>query len=258
MQIREDRWLTTIFEYPVFSIHSEQMPERAAETSRPHEVIKDHAGGRTSAMYYAKVDANRIELVRDLSLAGLYVVDVNVTFKIDTGALWVGEGVATKKYEIREIVPADYEETLEIAASCFRYSRFHLDPLVPIAIANRIKREWIKNYINRSRGERLFVAMAEDHPVGFLAVINVETEGARVCVIDLIGVAPRYQGKGVGAALTAFFVRHYREKFGSLQVGTQVANTPSVRLYQKLGFFISKAQYVMHGHFGVHRTAFDR
>ena len=33
-----------------------------------------------------------------------------------------------------------------------------------------------------------------------------------------------------------------------LRVGTQAANTPSVRLYESLGFRLSQAQFVLHHH----------
>jgi ribosomal protein S18 acetylase RimI-like enzyme len=139
-------------------------------------------------------------------------------------------------------------ETLEIARSCFRYSRFHLD-LVSPSIANQIKHDWIQNYIRHQRGERLFVALLGGRPAGFLAVIATEMDNRRVCTIDLIGVSRNFQRRGIGQALTAFFIRHYRERAECLQVGTQAANIPSMRLYQKLGFYISQTQYVMHGHF---------
>jgi len=53
---------------------------------------------------------------------------------------------------------------LDIAESAFVYSRFHLDPLVPKELANRVKREWIANYVRRQRGERLLVAEVDGNP----------------------------------------------------------------------------------------------
>jgi len=149
---------------------------------------------------------------------------------------------------IREIELADHEETLRIAGSCFQYSRFHLDPLVSLPVANQIKHDWILNYIRQQRGERLFVALMGEKPVGFLAVIAAEMNRERTYTIDLIGVSGDFQKRGIGQALTAFFIQHYGERSDRLQVGTQAANIPSMRLYQKLGFQISQTQYVMHGH----------
>jgi hypothetical protein len=47
--------------------------------------------------------------------------------------------------------------------------------------------------------------------------------------------------------MTAAFVEHYRGR-GALLVGTQVANIPSVRLYERMGFSLSSSQYVLHLH----------
>ena len=128
------------------------------------------------------------------------------------------------------------DEVLRIAGSCFRYSRFHLDHLVPNAIANRIKREWISSYIQRKRGDKLFVAVKGDAPVGFLAATTGISDGKRTAIIELIGVDLAFQGQGIGMALVGTFIRTYRNTCEVLQVGTQAVNIPSMRLYERMGF----------------------
>lgn len=250
MQIVEDAWLTEIFGCAVFRIDvCAQNAPRGVAPFAIADAIKDRVAAHTRAFCYAKVDTDQISSVRELSAAGLYVVDVNVTLSIDTRVNG-GARPGTPAIAIREIQPSDYEATLATAASCFRYSRFHLDPQVSASIANLIKREWIQNYILRKRGEQLFVALKDDRPVGFLAAIASNVKDARAYSIDLIGVADEHQGQGVGLALTSFFINRYRDDCNLLQVGTQAANIPSLRLYQKLGFYVSRTQYVLHGHFG--------
>jgi ribosomal protein S18 acetylase RimI-like enzyme len=248
MEIIDDGWLTNIFGYPVFRIDVSAPDE---PTSQIAGLIKRHASERPTSFYYAKVDTKHIEVVRQLGSAGLYVVDVNVTFSIDVKVPSSGSVPGeTAALSIREVEDVDHDAVLKIAGTCFRYSRFHLDPLVPLAVANRIKRDWIESYIKKRRGERLFAALKNNMPVGFLAVIESSTNGRPGYTIDLIGVAPDSQGQGIGRALTLFFIDHYQERATHLRVGTQAANIPSMRLYQKLGFFVSQTQYVMHGHFG--------
>ena len=43
------------------------------------------------------------------------------------------------------------------------------------------------------------------------------------------------------------FAEHYRD-VNELIVGTQVANVPSVQLYESLGFRLKSSQYVLHMH----------
>ncbi len=147
-----------------------------------------------------------------------------------------------------EILPEQNRQVLDIAASCFRYSRFHLDPHVPDEVANRIKHDWVLNYIRKKRGERLLVASIDGRPVGFLAVLTSEFDGKRVETIDLMGVSEAFQKQGVGKALVGYFIQQYEDRCDFLQVGTQAANIPSMRLYQSLGFSIVGTRYAMHLH----------
>ncbi|MGH7380756.1 MAG: GNAT family N-acetyltransferase [Candidatus Methylomirabilales bacterium] len=249
MKIQEDSWLSEIFGYPVFRV--EPGDERAAVPLG--DVVRNHESRHSSAMYYAKIDADRIETVRELSGAGFYVVDVNVTFGMPaTDGAGRGKAADFVRHTIREIAPEDHEAVLRIAATCFRYSRFHLDPLIPASVANRIKHDWILNYIKKQRGEQLWVALHDARPAGFLAVFASDAGGRRTRTIDLIGVDSAVQGRGFGASLVAFFIDRYAGVSDYLQVGTQVANIPSMKLYQKFGFAIVRTQYVMHKH--VHDT----
>ena len=245
MEIREDRWLSSIFDHSVFKIDVNSSPAAGDESGAVIcDLVRDHSHEHGKAFYYAKVDTDQIAVMRQLSQAGLYVVDVNVVFGLEP--VCVPATTAIDRYSILEINPAQHDEVLEIAASCFRYSRFHLDPLVPVTIANRIKREWIQSYINKKRGDRLFVACQGRQPVGFLAALASESNGKRVRTIDLIGVGNAFQRQRVGQALVAAFINHYKDTCDYFEVGTQVANTPSMRLYGMFGFNIIRTQYVMH------------
>ena len=139
---------------------------------------------------------------------------------------------------------------LEIAASCFRYSRFHTDPRVPLLVAHRVKREWIRSYVEGRRGDPLLVATLDGTVAGFLAPITGESDGVRTCTIDLVGVAGWAQRRGVGRALVQTFLDRYVDAVSRLQVGTQIVNVPSLRLYHTLGFVLSHSQYVLHRHVG--------
>jgi len=250
VKTREDSWLSEIFGYPVFRIEADDRAADAWQTALPlGDLIRDHESRHPDAMYYAKVGADRIETVRQLTGAGFYVVDVNVTFGMPAADLAGPTGPAhSRRHVIREVAREHHEAVLRIAATCFKYSRFHLDPLIPVTVANRIKHDWILNYIRKQRGEQLWVALDDSQPAGFLAVLASDAGGRRVRTIDLIGVDSAFQGRGFGASLVAFFVDRYAGVSDYLQVGTQIANLPSIKLYQKFGFAMVRVQYVMHKH----------
>jgi ribosomal protein S18 acetylase RimI-like enzyme len=185
--------------------------------------------------------------VRELGTVGAFVVDVNVSFELDRPATLAASPAGV---EVRVAQPQDHAAALDVAGSCYRYSRFHLDPLVGQESAHRIKREWCSNYARGARGDKLFVASLDggQRAVGFLAALVAESNGQRTAVIDLVGVDPRCQRRQIGTALTSAFVEHYRQNCAALQVGTQAANVPSIRMYERLGFSLIKSAYVMHLH----------
>jgi len=205
--------------------------------------LVSHARGQTEAFYFAKIPTDRIAAVRVLARAGFCVVDVNVTFTMKPPAT-----ARRPLVDVGECTPSGADAVLEIAGTCFKYTRFHLDPLVDDAVAHRVKREWVSNYVMRKRGDRLFVAYVDGRPAGFLAALVSDRGGERTAVIDLIGVGTTLRRRGVGESLVNAFLEHYRGSCGSLAVGTQIANIPSVRLYEKLGFALAASEYVLHKH----------
>lgn len=249
MKILEDSWLASIFGYPVFKVDvpANNLPDHNPLEPLAH--LSGHIADQPQALYYAKIGTAEIDTVRKLSALGFYVVDVNVTFGLEVKpGLDLPKPTQPQRCSIEEASPGHYDKILDIAASSFRYSRFHLDPLIPKNIADEIKREWIISYIKKARGDKLFAALEGNKPVGFLAALVGKSDGEDAGTIDLVAVKSSHQGRSIGRALTTFFINYYRDKYDRLTVGTQVVNIPSMRLYEKLGFSITASQYVIHMH----------
>lgn len=229
MPIAEDAWLSVRFGHPVYTVAPETDPAELAA----------HVAAAGRASYQAKVPSADVEAVRRLCGAGLYVVDASVTLGREPApaapALPVVDAQA-------EHAPA----LLEIAATAFHASRFHLDPRVSAEVAARIKRDWLQSYLDGARGVELLVALDDGVPAGFLAVL----EDGGVRVIDLVAVATHAQGRGVGAALTAAFLDRSAGRCARVRVGTQLANVGATRFYERAGFCVERTQYVLHGHTG--------
>lgn len=229
MSIERDAWLTGALGRDAFHVDGVDQPNGPG-------------------FYFSKVDTVDIARVRALSQLGFIVVDVNMTFAVAPKELvefTTGDGLVVEAFRSR-----DSDAILEIAGSCFRYSRFHLDPLISPETAHTVKREWIRSYVNGNRGDRLFVARAGTRAVGFLAALKARRHDEPAAVIDLIGVAPQCQGKGIGRALVRQFADHYASSCERLVVGTQAANIPSIRLYERCGFRLAESAYIMHLHAG--------
>lgn len=215
MSLRADEWLSRVLGFPV------------------------HVGDEPApGLVYAKVATRDVERVAELEAVGFRVVDVNVTLERLMGAPADGGDVFVEPAR-----PDQHEALVDIAGRAFRWSRFHLDPLIPNELADRVKREWVRSYVTGTRGSELLAAADGGRAVGFLAVLA----DGEVRVIDLIAVAPEAQGRGVGSALVAELLRRH-PGCERIRVGTQAANVDSLRFYERHGFAVAASDYVLHRH----------
>jgi ribosomal protein S18 acetylase RimI-like enzyme len=227
-----DPWLTDTLGVATFLL-------RAIPVTAPQVRAALESLGAGRIFVFAKVPTADIARVTGLEACGFRIVDTQVTLQYRNHA-----SAAADPAQVRMAAPDDRIAVGDIAAKCFRYSRFHQDPKIGANAANHVKRRWAENCVAGARGNEVLVALHEGKTAGFLAVL-ISGENA---VIDLIGVDPRMQGKGIGSALVQTFVSRWREKAKSLRVGTQISNAASLRLYQRCGFFYEDAQYVLHAH----------
>jgi ribosomal protein S18 acetylase RimI-like enzyme len=237
--IREDAWLAERVGRPVFTVAVDDGVPAAEE-------IEAHAAQHAPAFYQARVPAERPEAAAALTAAGFAVVNVTVTLARKPAPVPDAPG----GFEVRNASVEADGGTLDIAERAFTSTRFHLDPLIPANVANRIKRDWAENSLTGGRGDGMLVAVRDDAPVGFLASLSTETDRGRTRVIDLIAVAEEARGSGAGRALVTSFVAGARDGYDEVLVGTQAANPAATRFYERLGFTTLSSAYDLHLHAG--------
>lgn len=221
--MREDVWLGERLGCAAWTIEADDSPDAVAA-----------AGG---GFYQAKVPAHDVARVGALEEIGFRAVDVNVTLRREPGP-----PVPDPAGSIRDATPHDRETVGTIAEHEYAVSRFHLDPVIPDAVAGAIKRAWVENYFRGARGERMLVAEAEGRVVGFLLILDTAAES----VIDLIAVARAARGRGAGRAMVSGLVRSNPGR--PVLVGTQISNVRALRFYERLGFAAYQTQFVLHRH----------
>jgi ribosomal protein S18 acetylase RimI-like enzyme len=233
--IHPDGWLSEQLGRPAFTV--------AASTASPADIKTAFASHQSpaGAFYTAKVGALDLALVEALTAEGFSVIETALTFErpIDRHPPVTQVGVCQ---------PSWRDAVLDIAERAFRYTRFQVDPRIGRLAANRIKREWIQSYVDRRRGDTLLVAHEGGTVVGFNAMLVADRPSGPVAVIDLIGVHPDHQQRGIGRLLVDGALHHYQERCRSMEVGTQASNIPSVRLYEGLGFRLIRSGFVLHRH----------
>jgi ribosomal protein S18 acetylase RimI-like enzyme len=236
--LSQDSWLAAILGRPAWRVNV-----RGGDVALSALVY----GG--PAFAYAKCEVSRVDEVSALCDFGFRVVDTALTLD---GVIGSAFGSAAKG--VRYATTGDRDAVSDIARRVFRFSRFHLDPEVPVGVADQIKAAWAGNYFAGKRGDGMVVAEYKGQIVGFLQLVWGQGD---TLIIDLIGVAPECQGQGFGRAMICHAAMNGTgadRTPARIQVGTQAANTPSMRLYESLGLRLCSAQFVLHYHgaaFGV-------
>lgn len=232
-----DVWLTQTTSFPCYRLNGWKPGGSFGD-----DIAKLSGNGKS--FFYAKLPTHDLSTSALVTRAGFIIADTNITLDWKDSAFHANPSVV-----VEEAQTAQFKPLQDMAARCFQYSRFHLDPFFPNELANLIKRRWVESYCNRSRGSALYAARIGDAVVGFLAALVMEGDKENMAVIDLVGVAPEYQRRGVGFALVRHFVDSWAGRVDKLRVGTQVANIASLKFYRRCGFEAAESSYVFHGHY---------
>lgn len=243
MTIKPDAWLGERLGRPAahLLLGPEPVgPDAANEALGPYRRLPD-------AFVDASVDAARADGILACARAGLVLADTNLRLTRDSGLVFPERpGLA-----IRQARPGDRAAVEHIAATSFRLSRFHRDPVFPAGLADALKAAWAGNYFAAARGNGMAVAETGQGVAGFLLYLLKDRE----MIIDLVAVEAAHRGQGIGAGLVAAAGRQSGAR--RLVTGTQAVNVGAVRFYENLGFRLAGASHVFHfhGNWHVHRES---
>ena len=236
IQIISDEWLSNILKLDVYKLVLPQTTEKI--TKHSFASLKNVLSIKP-VFVYSKVPVHAISQVIALEKAGFHIVDTNIRFIKTVGSTLTNE----EKANVRFARPEDKEKVQRIAHESFQYSRFHLDPAISMQLANRIKAIWAGNYFSGDRGDAMVIVEIGGHVAGFLQLLFVKS----ALVIDLIAVDSEHRRKNIARSMIAFAEKKL-SRFDKIIVGTQAANLPSIRLYEKIGFRIDNCQHSFHYH----------
>jgi len=221
----------------------EYLAKPAWRVTQPELVVPAMFQGGDAGFAYSKVLASKPQSAAGLQACGFRLIDTNV--QLDLPIADVGDPTLTlpSGYEVRWAVENDRAGVEAVAGESFVFTRFHLDPDIPDEAANGIKAAWAGNFFDGKRGDQMAVATCKGEPVGFLQLLFADS----TLIIDLIAVAGDHQGNKLASAMIQFAAQE-NASLDRYLVGTQIANTPSLRAYEKLGFRVCDASYVFHYH----------
>jgi RimJ/RimL family protein N-acetyltransferase len=101
--------------------------------------------------------------------------------------------------------------------------------------------EEVRKFVNESVAKERpqFVALADEHPVGWCDVIEKPRDALKHSGTLGMGVLAGYRGRGIGAALMERTLADARQKgFTRVELTVRVDNPRARRLYEKFGFMV--------------------
>lgn len=135
----------------------------------------------------------------------------------------------------------------DLAIASGVWSRFKVDSNVPRCVFETMFESWIKNSVNFSIADEVFVAIdaVSGEEVGF---VTLKQKGS-VVHIGLLAVATHYRRKGIASQLMSRAILWAIETVtidGVISVVTQGANEQACSCYEHLGFSLATQQDVYH------------
>ena len=226
-KITSDEWLSNIVGKPVYEL-------KEFETN-----LKQNDLPSGEIFIWTKIPVDNIDKLVCLQKLGFYIVDTNVQFSLS-------DKISIKnKFNLRFANSSDESELRVLASNAFKYNRFNKDPNISNEIASKIKEEWVGNFFLGKRGKWMIIIEDNSNITGFLQLIS---KNQNTIVIDLIAIDEKNRGKGLAKEMISYAYENCLKKDGTIEVGTQIANTPSIKLYSKLSFHMNSASYVLHMH----------
>jgi dTDP-4-amino-4,6-dideoxy-D-galactose acyltransferase len=225
-------WDSSLFGFPVARLHPECIYrgqlDQAISVMRAQQI----------QLAYATLPWNDVKSRESLSRLGISPVDQRVLFKKQI----------TKSIEPTEKIehwatsecPVELEELALVSG---RFSRFCLDPQVPVHVFPQLYREWIRRSVRCEIAKAVFVTREQRALTGMVTVDISEDNGT----IGLVAVADGHRGRGIGRALIAgaeSFCAVNGAK--SMSVATQALNHAACALYTSAGFRLAEVSAVYH------------
>lgn len=146
--------------------------------------------------------------------------------------------------EIREFREADLETVVEFSLRAWAAVFASVRSVLGDDIFLRLHPDWQANQAEAVRSsctnvERdVFVAVASGRPVGFVAIaLNAFHE--RMGVIEIVGVDPDYQRRGISSRLTEVAIEHMRSRgmdIAVVETGGDPGHAPPRAAYESAGF----------------------
>lgn len=182
----------------------------------------------------ARVTTEDLTTIHALEEAGFELIDGIQTFALSLDGRHDSAPGSSRLFEVRDL-PA----VLEIARTAFTVDRFHADTALSSEVADRANESWTRNCCLGVAADAVLVVEEEGRIAGYVSC-RADRE-RRYGVIVLVATAKWARGRGVGRRATLAALDWIgRQGLEAVEVGTQLRNIPAARLYEGLGFRLTR------------------
>ncbi|MBZ5630763.1 MAG: GNAT family N-acetyltransferase [Acidobacteriia bacterium] len=182
----------------------------------------------------ARVDTGDFSTIHALEEAGFELIDGIQTFLLALNGNHASAPSGTRLFEAE-----DLPEVLEIGRTAFIFDRFHADSALSPAVADRVNESWTRNCCLGVAADAVVVAEEEDRVASYVTCRADRQE--RRGIIILVATAEWARGRGAARRASTAALRWFAEQgMAAVEVGTQLRNIPAARLYESLGFRLTR------------------
>lgn len=141
--------------------------------------------------------------------------------------------IASNEIKIREAKHEDLPYLEEIALTSFRYSRFHMDPLLNNDKASNLLKISAHNALAKGLADIIFVAEYKGVPVGYYSGKKRFDSDLNITIGEatISAVSSSARGKGVFRMLNAAMLDWFKQNTDVAEMGTYMINAPVHRTW---------------------------
>lgn len=151
-------------------------------------------------------------------------------------------------YDFRtELTKIEKKECYRIAEETSIVSRFYKEKKMGPIITKELYRKWIDNALNQSFADGIFLVKENDTVIGIHVIKTDIINKSGNC--SIIGVAPNYQGRGIGNRLwnQSFGYWASEHDIDHCKVPFSLQNIGSFNFHLKMGFNkVDEIKYIYH------------
>lgn len=194
-----------------------------------------------------RVDMADISTIHSLELNGFGFIASVVRYAVESADL---RPMQKKSPHVGLFQNRDLEQVKRMSRSIFSDNRFSLDSRFNADMVNTLYEKWVENSCLGKVQDKVFVCRKGEEITGFttcgLRRKESEALGKRIGAIDLVGVDPRFQGKGIAVKMVNSAVEWLRENSDVVEAIMAARNRPMIRILESFGFSWKASQIDWH------------